>query len=854
MSNATLRTLLACAALLALSFMAAPRASAQPTTSLSGQVVEVGGAPLFGASVVLRDVGSPAVRYGAATDADGRFSLSNILPGAYRFEVRFLGYATHEETLRLGSEALARTVTLDPTALPSDDVVVTAQRAEAQRSPITFSNLTERDLERLPAMKDVPVLLATTPSVTRYSENGNGMGYSYLRLRGFGQRRIAVSINGIPQNDPEEFDVFWINVFDLQNAASDIQVQRGVSSAQYGPTGIGGAIDIAARPVRPESYVQAEVGYGAYETRKVALELNTGLREIGGARYGAFVRGSRMLSDGYRDHSWSEFWRFFASATRLTENSTLTLQAFGGPQHDGLAYIGIPKAANDQSIDDGFGGQIDRRYNYSAFTDDIERFHQPHAELLHTWTPSPDWTLDQAVFWIGSFGYFDFDGTFRSADYLRLPAGTVAAGSEGDPLFVSRPDVTALLFRANLSQQQIGYLPRVTRRHAYGETTVGLEARLHCSNRWGRIQDATGFSDEVAASNVGGDADARVYDFRNEKRITSAFVTHRARPHELLEVQADVQATYRRYRTYDDDFFGIGFTKAFAFVNPRIGVTVAPERPFSGYASLALAHREPRMKALYDGEESPAAGFLPQFERRANGEFDYDAPLVDQERVVNLEIGASLTQERYRLRAVAYGYWFRDEIVASGELDQFGVPRTGNADRTRHLGIELEAGARLARGLDVEGHATLSRNRFVRFTEFLDTDFDGVAEAFDRADNPIPGFPEASGYLGVAYARSGFTARLGATLAGEQYVDNSGAHLPDGSRSDDLVVDAYALIDAGLRYDFGARSALRGLSLALDVNNVLDDEVLLFGNAGFGAAQFFPAATRHAFVSATYRL
>jgi hypothetical protein len=47
---------------------------------------------------------------------------------------------------------------------------------------------------------------------------------------------------------------------------------------------------------------------------------------------------------------------------------------------------------------------------------------------------------------------------------------------------------------------------------------------------------------------------------------------------------------------------------------------------------------------------------------------------------------------------------------------------------------------------------------------------------------------------------------------------------------------------------------LRGLSLSLDVNNVLDDEVLLFGNAGFGAPQFFPAATRHVFFGATYQL
>ena len=68
-------------------------------------------------------------------------------------------------------------------------------------------------------------------------------------MRGFGQRRIAVSVNGIPQNDPEEFNVFWINFFDLQGVIDDIQVQRGAGSSHYGPAAIGGTIDIGPLPI-----------------------------------------------------------------------------------------------------------------------------------------------------------------------------------------------------------------------------------------------------------------------------------------------------------------------------------------------------------------------------------------------------------------------------------------------------------------------------------------------------------------------------------------------------------------------------------------------------------------------------
>ena len=62
----------------------------------------------------------------------------------------------------------------------------------------------------------------------------------------------------------------------------------------------------------------------------------------------------------------------------------------------------------------------------------------------------------------------------------------------------------------------------------------------------------------------------------------------------------------------------------------------------------------------------------------------------------------------------------------------------------------------------------------------------------------------------------------------------------------------YTIVNASLQFEFSQRSALRGLRLALDVNNVFDDKVLLFGNVGFGTSQFFPTATRHAFFSARY--
>ncbi len=822
---------------------------AGPATAqtVRGVVTDEHEAPLQGASVLLLDEAFGAQRYGTATAADGSFVLAGVRAGRYQLVVSYVGFAEHRQRLDVAAGRAAQVrIRLSARAVPQQEVVVTAMRAREQLNPITFSNLTARDLERLPAMKDLPVHLATLPSVTYYSENGNGVGYTYLRMRGFDQRRVAVAVNGIPQNDPEEHNVFWINFFDLQGAIQDVQVQRGAGASYYGPSGIGGAVNVVAVPYRPEPYALAEAGYGAFATQRYTLQANTGLL---GGRYVAFGRLSRLRSEGYRDWSWTRFWRFFAGVARYGERHTLMLQAYGGPQKDGLAFAGIPKQANEQTVTDEFGTVIDRRYNFSAFTRDVEYFHQPHVELLHDWQAAPGLDLHQALFWIQGVGYFDFGGTFRSADYLRLPEGWrgLTAPERRLPLFVSAPDVS-LLFRAFLDQWQLGWLPRLTFTRATGETTLGAEARLHRSLRWGRVQDADGLPPE----RVGSDHDVRVYRFRGEKVITSLYGSHLFRPAERLAIQGDVQLTWRRYRVYDEAFFGNAFEVPYFFVNPRLGLTLNPERPLSAYASVALAHREPRLKSLYDGEEA-GAGFQPQFERRSDGSFDYDAPFVKPERLIDVELGGAVTQTRYRLAANVFFMDFHDEIVPSGGLDQFGVPRTGNAERTRHVGLEMEAAMRLAPGLDVRANATLSRNRFVRFTEFA-TLADGSVVAARRDGNPIAGFPERVANAGLTYSRAGLTASLDARYAGRQFIDNSGGRDLGGTRHEDLKVDPYLLLNASFQYAFPERSALGGLRLALDVNNVLDDRVLLFGNVGFGTPQFFPTATRHAFFSARYTL
>ena len=220
--------------------------------------------PLCAATLtgVVRDAGTSDVlpyvnihiqglKIGATTDADGRYTLSDLAPGAYILRISHIGYAPAEVRAAVATHT-EKNIALKAILLPGQTVTVTAARAIERETPVTFSNITRKELDDRYTIQDMPKLLSELPSINTYDETGNGIGYSYITMRGFDQRRIAVMINGIPQNDPEDHNVYWVNFPDLASSLEDIQVQRGAGSAFYGPAAIGGSINLVTNRFNPE--------------------------------------------------------------------------------------------------------------------------------------------------------------------------------------------------------------------------------------------------------------------------------------------------------------------------------------------------------------------------------------------------------------------------------------------------------------------------------------------------------------------------------------------------------------------------------------------------------------------------
>ena len=92
------------------------------------------------------------------------------------------------------------------------EVVVKGVRAQKD-APFAIANIKKKELDAFSKTgRELPFLFSQTPGILAWSENGLGTGTTYLRIRGAGDSRINVTLDGVPLNSPEDQCVFWANM------------------------------------------------------------------------------------------------------------------------------------------------------------------------------------------------------------------------------------------------------------------------------------------------------------------------------------------------------------------------------------------------------------------------------------------------------------------------------------------------------------------------------------------------------------------------------------------------------------------------------------------------------------------
>ena len=229
-------------------FVLVQPAQAQPegTSALEGFVRDAEtGEPLPGVNVAAR--AGEEVAGGTATDADGRFRIEGLAPGAYVVRVTSVGYAPAEKRVRLGASTRAVRFRLEQRAQELSEIVVRGTRAQAT-TPATVQRLSAAEIvQQDPStVADVARLLPAAHVAT------NSRGQTILYFRNSADRQMGQFFEGALLNVP------WDNRVDLgvlpAAMLEGVTASKGVPSVRYGTNVIGGAVNFTARSLEEPGY------------------------------------------------------------------------------------------------------------------------------------------------------------------------------------------------------------------------------------------------------------------------------------------------------------------------------------------------------------------------------------------------------------------------------------------------------------------------------------------------------------------------------------------------------------------------------------------------------------------------
>ncbi|MEO8230736.1 MAG: TonB-dependent receptor [Ignavibacteriota bacterium] len=225
--------------------------------SVSGVVTDSTENPLPGVNIIL--VGT---NYGAASDINGKYELSNIKPGTYKIEFSAVGYNSFiKDDLVINDMPVVLNVTLKDKIIETGEILVTAGKYEQKLSemPVSVVVISGRELQK--NYFNIDEALRYVPGVSMSEEQisiRGSSGYS----KGAGTR-VLITIDGVPFYTGDTGEIIWeqIPITDIER----VEVIKGPASSLYGSTAIGGVINIITKKVTKQALTSVQMYGGFYD-------------------------------------------------------------------------------------------------------------------------------------------------------------------------------------------------------------------------------------------------------------------------------------------------------------------------------------------------------------------------------------------------------------------------------------------------------------------------------------------------------------------------------------------------------------------------------------------------------------
>ena len=825
-------TFLAGAALLALA--AAPAWAQGPVV---GAITDAQtGMALPGATILL-DGAAVGV-----TSAAGTFQLSAVAAGSHELRVTFLGYEPLVRPVQGQVAEQQLNVRLKPGGVLTGEALITAGRA-SDRTGTVYTNLSKQDLNKRNFGRDLPYLLNQTPSVVVTSDAGAGVGYTDIRIRGTSSTGINATINGVPLNDPESHGSFLVNLPDLASSINSIQVQRGVGTSQNGSAAFGASLNISTLANRREAYAETQNSFGSFNTWKNNVSFGTGL--VG--KYFTFDgRLSRIRSDGYMNRAASDLKSYYFSAGYQQKNTLLKFITFSGREKTYQAWNGVPEPAITGNraqlqtfVDNGELSAADaarvlqegRRYSYYTYDNQTDNYQQNHYQLHLSQGLGPDWNLGAALHLTRGFGYYEsYRAGRKFADY-NLQNVVIGGDTLTKTNLIDRKWLDNYFYGGTFA---LNYQPKDNEKF---QATLG--------GGWNRF-DNDHYGEVIWAQYASNSFPGQRYYFNTARKTdynAYARATYQALP--WLGVYGDVQIRHISYTIADveDKQNDVGNRASYTFFNPKAGVTVPLGQGQQLYASFAVGQREPVRADFTDRQP----GYPPARAERLN---DVEAGY----RLTRTDLNLLGPRTAVRLEANYFDMSYRNQLVATGQLNDVGTALRTNVARSYRRGVELTGFISADDKISLSSTLTLSRNRILDYHDVTyDANYNPVVAAEGRTTTISYSPSVISAHTLEGQPLPGLRLALLYKTVSQQYLDNS--------TSEDRSIKGYQVLDFRLRYALHP-SFMKEIELALLVSNLLSREYAAngytYGYVGASGRQetfnwYYPQATRNFLASVNLR-
>ena len=576
------------------------------------------------------------------------------------------------------------------------EVVVKGVRAQ-KNAPYAVTNIKKQQLNEFSTTgKELPFLFSQTPGVLAWSENGVGTGTTYMRIRGAGDSRINVTLDGVPLNSPEDQCVFWANMNSYGSLLGSVQIQRGVGTSTNGDGAFGGTIALSSATPQQTPGLEVSGSYGSFNTFNVGGKFSTGLLWKHLIFDGAYHETN---TDGFIHGTSGRSGSYYGGLTWIGDNFQIRYKNIGNFEKTGQAWNGVTAGDNDMSLMDGtYGsktgiknykdmyevglGKYNTLYEYLTYDADgnfvkdangnyvtaryamvdgtywdktTDNFWQNHNILSAAWNISEHWTTTASLHYTYGYGYYR---EFRPSNKLAK-FGMTATDANGKN--IKRTDFVR---EKGLSQNAYGLVWNINYLNDAWDIIGGLSIQNFDGNHFGYVTYA---ANDIVRQKYLANGDYKYYDSDAHKLDGNVFVKAAYHINEQWDVFGDIQYRHVGYKTdgindkfYDDEsgYYNqkLDIDEKYDFLNPKAGFSWS----LNGhrlYGSVAMSHREPERNNFTD-----------------NG--SYPAPKA--ESLIDYELGYTFNSDIFRVGVNLYYMDYKDQFVQTGLKSDIGENLTTN--------------------------------------------------------------------------------------------------------------------------------------------------------------------------------